>query len=1154
MNGIDFEKPGCRVCHGVPVGAESRLLADLAIRAPGPILHIAAGESESADVCAHLAFFAPDLDVIHLPGWDCLPFDRVSPGPEVTGRRIGALLKLAKPPNGPRVIVASIATALQRLPPVAALLNASLSLVVGEKLDRTRFDAFLRNGGFERAQTVREAGEYAVRGGIVDLWPAGCDAPVRIDLFGETIDSLRLFDPLDQRSTGMLDRLDLAPMSEAGLDPASITRFRNCYRRTFGAATGDDPLYEAVADGRRFAGMEHWLPLFHARLDTLLNMVAPALVILDANTNSARDARCAQITDYHAARTEMRNSPRSAGAPTYKPLPSDALYLTGIEWETALAERPALILSPFKASDTSEMDVGARIALDFAQTRKTSGCDPMEDLAKRVKAHAREGRRVLVAAYSPGSLSRIASLAVAPPATVENGPALFALPVGKLAIAELPLERGFVAPDLAVVTERDLFGERLIRKAGRARTGENLIAEASVLAAGDPLVHAEHGIGRFEGLETITVANAAHDCLLLTYAGGDRLYVPVENIDALTRFGSGGGAVELDRLGAGGWQSRKSRVKKRLMDMAEELVRVAALRDLHRTAPIAPESALYDSFCARFPYPETDDQLRAIEEIISDLGAGRPMERLVCGDVGFGKTEVALRAAFMVALSGKQVAVVVPTTLLARQHVRTFAERFAGWPLRLGALSRLVTASEAARVKRELEDGSIDIVVGTHALLGKSMAFNDLGLVIVDEEQHFGVRQKERLKQLRHRVHVLTLTATPIPRTLQLAMSGVRKMSLIATPPVDRLAVRTYATPYDPVVVREALMREHFRGGQSFYVVPRIEDIKKIEDRLFRLTPELKIAVAHGRMPPAEIEDKMTAFYEGTVDVLVATNIIESGLDIPSANTLIVHRADLFGLSQLYQLRGRIGRSKQRAFAYFTWSAGKMLSKQATERLKVIEALDGLGAGFTLASHDMDIRGAGNLLGQEQSGHIREVGIELFQQMLREAVEAAREQGEGHGTPPEERWTPQIQLGLPVLIPDSYVSDLGVRLSLYRRLGEIEDRDATEGFAAEMIDRFGSLPEEVDNLLAVVALKGGCRRAHISRIEAGPKGAVVSFKDDIFPKVERLLDYVNRRAGAVRLRPDQKLVFVGAWQDAARRLEGVVRLIDDLASCSVDKT
>ena len=640
------------------------------------------------------------------------------------------------------------------------------------------------------------------------------------------------------------------------------------------------------------------------------------------------------------------------------------------------------------------------------------------------------------------------------------------------------------------------------------------------------MVHQDYGIGRYDGIETLRVGPAPHDCLRLIYDGNLRSFTSRSRTSSCCPASAARPAAwRWTSSAAAGWQSRKARMKQRIRDMAGELIRTAAARRLRDAPTLAPPEGSWDEFCGRFPFAETDDQVRAIGDVLEDMAAGRPMDRLICGDVGFGKTEVALRAAFVAAMSGGQVAVVVPTTLLARQHTRTFAARFQGFPVRVAQLSRMVTPKEAAEVKRGLADGSVNIVVGTHALLAKGVAFDNLELLIVDEEQHFGVSHKEKLKALKADVHVLTLTATPIPRTLQLALTGVREMSLIATPPVDRLAVRTFISPFDGVVLREAIQRERFRGGQVFCVVPRIEDMSRMAERLRAIVPEARIVEAHGRLAPTELERVMTEFGDGKYDILLSTNIVESGLDMPAVNTLVIHRADMFGLGALYQLRGRVGRGKQRGYAYLTWPPNHRLSAAAEKRLGVMQTLDNLGAGFTLASHDLDIRGAGNLLGDEQSGHIREVGIELYQQMLEDAVaDLQAERGRRHAS--DREWTPNIQLGLPVLIPDAYVADLPVRLGLYRRIGGLASDQETDAMAAELIDRFGPLPPEVENLLQVVSLKRLCREAGVEKMEAGPKGMVIGFRGNQFRNPAGLVGWLNTRKNVIRLRPDHKISVV----------------------------
>jgi transcription-repair coupling factor (superfamily II helicase) len=1154
---FDFAPGRKLTLAGAPEGHDARLLVELIAREKRDLLHIAVDDGRMARLTDLIAFYDPDLEVVNFPAWDCLPYDRVSPNHEIAGQRIATLAKLLTPAKKPRLIVATVNAAAQRVPPREMVRNAAFSVAIGDRVDVEILRMFFAENGYSRAETVREAGEYAVRGGIVDLFPPGFEEPVRLDLFGDEIEKIRNFDPLSQRTTGERTHIALQSMAEFTLDDAAIARFRTGYRELFGAVGNADPLYEAVSAGRRYAGMEHWLPLMHERMETLFDYAPQAALSLDPQGDEAFDARFSQIADFYQARldlqkVEVKANAARANAAVYKPLPPDRLYLTQGEIDSQFAGRPAIRLSAFGAvaGDLNSIDGGGKRGRDFSDVRATQAAELYEIIGDYLSRCRHDGRRTLIAAYSPGSRTRLigvlAERGIDRLVPVDGWADVLKLPRTETGVVVLALETGFTTGDLCVVSEQDILGDRLARPQKKRRRSDKFTIDVGELADGDLVVHAEHGIGRYAGLETLQVSGAAHDCVRLIYSGDDKLYVPVENIDVLSRYGSEETNAALDKLGGVAWQSRKAKVKKRLKDMADQLLKIAALRLLHQTEPLSPPTGLYEEFAARFPYPETEDQLRAIENVLEDLGSGRPMDRLVCGDVGFGKTEVALRAAFAVAMSGMQVAVIVPTTLLCRQHFKNFQRRFAGLPLRVEQLSRLVTAADAKKIKEGLVDGTVDIVIGTHALLGKSVSMARLGLLVVEEEQHFGVKQKEKLKELGEGVHVLTLTATPIPRTLQMALAGVRELSLITTPPVDRLAVRTFVLPFDPVVIREAILREQFRGGQTFYVCPRLEDLPKVERMLRELVPEIKMVIAHGQLPPADLEDRIAAFYDGEYDMLLATNIVESGLDLPRANTMILHRADMFGLAQLYQLRGRIGRAKLRGYCYLTHAAGQMLTKAATQRLELIETLDSLGAGFTLASHDLDLRGAGNLLGEEQSGHIKEVGVELYQQMLEEAVAAAKS-GTGDAPMAQDHWTPQINLGIPVLIPETYVSELNVRLNLYRRLAELKTRAELDAFGAEMIDRFGPLPAEVENLLDTVVIKQLCRAAGVERFDAGPKGAMLSFRNNNFAHVDQLMAWVMKQAGTVKIRPDQKLVYSRAWEQSDQRLKGARKLAGELA-------
>jgi transcription-repair coupling factor (superfamily II helicase) len=1009
-----------------------------------------------------------------------------------------------------------------------------------------QFARFLTASGYVRAGTVMEPGEYAMRGGIIDLFPAGEPDPVRLDLFGDLIEQIRVFDPATQRSGSKRGRIVVRPVSEVPLDKGSISRFRTGFRELFGPTAADDPIYLSVSDGRRHPGLEHWAPLFHEHMETLLDYLAGASVSLDYQAEDVLAARLEMIADHY----EARQRPPREGELPYRPLPPDRLYLDRADWDTMLAGRRLFSFIPFaRPEGAAGVDGSGRPGAIFTQIQPVPGAPNAFDQLKAQTARwADEGRRIVLAAWTSGSRERLTNLLrehkFKDYAQEDSWAAVRRKPAGSISLVVLGVERGFVAERLALVGEQDLLGERISRPLRRRKRADQFIAEATEIAEGDLVVHQEYGIGRYDGLTTLTVTDAPHDCLRLIYDGNEKLFLPVENIEVLSRFGSETQGVALDKLGGAGWQTRKARMKQRIRDIAAELIRTAAQRQLRAADAMTPPEGSWDEFCARFPFAETEDQGRAIADVLEDLASGRPMDRLICGDVGFGKTEVALRAAFITAMSGAQVAVVVPTTLLARQHYRTFSDRFAGLPVRVAQLSRMVSAKEAAEVRKGLADGAVNIVIGTHALLAKSIEFAALGLLVVDEEQHFGVAHKERLKQLKADVHVLTLTATPIPRTLQLSLSGVREMSLIATPPVDRLAVRTFIMPFDSVVIREAIQRERFRGGQIFCVVPRIEDLPRMAERLSEIVPEAKMAQAHGRLASTQLERVMTDFGDGKFDILLSTNIVESGLDMPAVNTLVIQRADMFGLGQLYQLRGRVGRGKQRGYAYLTWPQNHRLSAAAQKRLEVMQTLDSLGAGFTLASHDLDIRGAGNLLGDEQSGHIREVGIELYQQMLEDAVAEVRA-GDGRRAATDRDWTPNITLGLPVLIPETYVKDLPVRLGLYRRIGALASDAEGEAMAAELVDRFGKLPEEVENLLAVVALKRACREAGVEKLEAGPKGMLVAFRDNAFRNPAGLVAWLASKGGAVRLRPDHRLA-IAREMDLSDRLRTAHEVLDSL--------
>lgn len=1128
----------------LPRGSQPLVLGDLARVAKGRAVFIAPDDAAMHAVAEAAQYFAPELDVIEFPAWDCLPYDRASPALSISAQRLAALHRLQVGKAGSQLLVTTVNALLQRVLTPFRIREAVQEFRPGAVIPHDKLTAMLMRQGYSRTDTVIDHGEFAVRGSIFDVFPSGLDQGLRLDFFGDDLESLRTFDPSTQMSTGVLDSHLLLPASEALLDENSIKRFRSHYREMFGANATQDPLYQAISEGRRLAGMEHWLPLFEERMATLFDHLGQDdLLVIDAGALQAGEERLADVADYHRQRVE-----HSEGS--YRPLAVDSLYLTGGEFGEALKDRPIHRASIFAEPESDHViDFGFHSGRDFAPER-ARGDNIYAAAADHLKAVGKAGKRPMLAAYSKGSRARLSSIlteAGAPTQLADSWQEALGLAAkGKPVALVLPLDTGFTNDQIDLITEQDMLGDRMVRRKKRRKDADAFLAELAALNAGDLVVHVEHGIGRYRGLEAIPVGKSHHDCAMLEYAGGDKLYVPVENLEVLSRYGAAEQTVPLDRLGGEAWQKRRARLKERIREIAGELMITAAERAL-RTAPaLEADGDSFNQFVERFPWEETDDQDRAIGDVLGDLASGKPMDRLVCGDVGFGKTEVALRAAFVAAMAGKQVAVVAPTTLLARQHYENFAARFSGFPLKVGRLSRLVGAKEMGDTRDGLRKGDVDVVIGTHAILSKSTEFRDLGLVIVDEEQRFGVTHKEKLKQLRADVHVLTLTATPIPRTLQMAMSGLRELSTIQTPPVDRLAVRTYVMEWDDMVMREALLREHHRGGQSFIVVPRISDMAEVEDWLREHVPEVKPIAAHGQMSPTEVEERMSAFYEGKYEVLLSTTIVESGLDIPSANTIVIHRADRFGLAQLYQLRGRVGRSKLRAYAYLTTPADTALSEVAEKRLKVLGDLDSLGAGFQLASHDLDIRGAGNLLGDEQSGHIREVGFELYQSMLEDAIVAAKAGAMGL-EPAKDAFSPQITVDAPIMIPEEYVPDLAVRMALYRRLNDAKDKGEVEALAAEMIDRFGPLPQPTANLVRLIEIKQQAIDANIAKIDVGARGTLVTFHNDDFPDPAGLIGWVERVGETAKLRPDMKLVLSRAWGDPQSRLNGLFQLTKGLS-------
>ena len=1127
-----------------PEGYDAALIVEEFEKSGTCLLHVARDDKRMAAVKDALNFFAPDIPIKIFPSWDCLPYDRISPNSEISSRRLSLLTDLAQNSSAKYIILTTVNAATQRIPKRSILSSAIFQADVGKNIDINLLYSFLSKMGFSKTSNVSEPGDYAVRGGIIDIFAPGEVGAVRLDLFGDVLDGVRQFDPISQRTVSKMANLRLAPISEVIFEEASISRFRQNYRKAFGASHSKDNLYQSVSAGTKYQGVEHWLPFFHDKLETIFDYLTDATVTLDDNIEAARTSRWEVIIDQFQSRKENLEQKNRLDT-VYKPIEPEQLYLNENDWKFALSSRTVLQFSPFPQTPGPNIkDAGGMIGRNFSVERQVENMNIFNSLASYIKSEM-ETRPVIIASYTDGARERLRGLlkdeGLDGANLIQNisqvdEPGVF--------LTVWSLEQGFQTDKFTVISEQDVLGERLVRQSSKRRKAENFLTEATSLTPGDLVIHVDHGIGKYHNLEVISAAEALHECLVLEYAENARLYLPVENIELLSKYGQEFGL--LDKLGGAAWQAKKAKLKQRIKDIAERLIRVAAEREL-RTAPIfEPPPGVWDAFSAKFPYQETDDQMNAITDVIGDLTSGRPMDRLVCGDVGFGKTEIAMRAAFLASIAGYQVAVIAPTTLLVRQHTKSFLDRFRGLPVEIRQLSRFVSKKEAEKTRNEIQSGEVDIVVGTHALLAQSINFKNLGLLIIDEEQHFGVQHKERLKQFRSDIHVLTLTATPIPRTLQLSLAGVRDLSIIATPPVDRLAIRTFISEFDTITVREALLRERFRGGQSFYVVPRVADLKEIELFLQDHVPEVSYVIAHGQLPTGELDNRMNSFYDGKFDVLLATTIVESGLDIPSANTIVVHRAEMFGLAQLYQIRGRVGRSKLRAYAYMTTKARANMTAASEKRLKVLSSLDALGAGFSLASQDLDIRGAGNLLGEEQSGQIRDVGYELYQSMLEETISKIRGGQIDVLTSMDNQWSPQINLGVSVLIPETYVADLDVRLGLYRRLSNLSKKVEFEGFAAELIDRFGKLPPEVNTLLLVVRIKSVCKKAGIGKLDGGPKGATVQFHNDKFISPQGLVEFIKKQNGLAKVK-DNKLIIKRDWKKNSDKFKGAFAIARELA-------
>ena len=1098
-------------------------------------IYIAENDQEIEIISSQINFFNPQLKIIKFFSYDCLPFDRASPKPQILASRIKAIYQLANlEKTHDFLVITSINALMQKVIARDFIKNLGLVLAVNDQVSLDQISEFLINNGYTRQANANNVGEFAVRGGIIDIviTQAGDLIGYRIDFFGKEIESIKIFDPITQISYENVKTLEILPASEVLLNQKNIENFRQQYRQLFSVSI-DDHLYQAISEGRSFDGMEHWLPLFYPqKLASLLNYLSNPVIFYDHRILELAKQRESTIEEYYQARIHDKKINKNNFS--YQPIPVDLMYFNFNEIQQQINSSIAIEFNQFEVSshNSRNIDLEFKAVPDFVLASRTNKQDTIEILQNYLQNIA--NKKVAITALSEGFRDRLLRMFHdynIDLQKIENFSEFLKIKFGKIANFILPMQFGFETANFIVIGEQSLFGEKTIRKKISKSASQRLIEENLSINLGELIVHRDHGIGRFEGIHTITALGIKTDMIKIAYGGGDTLFVPVDNINLISRYGAENPLIQLDRLGVAGWKNRRDKVRKKIKIAAEELLRVAAARHIKSAKIFVPDQNFYDEFLAKFGFVETEDQANAIQDVENDLKKGSPMDRLICGDVGFGKTEVALRATAIVA-SQAQVALIAPTTLLVRQHYKNFCNRFAGTDLKVAQLSRMVSSSQAKQIRDDLANGKINIIIGTHALLQKSIKFHNLGLVIIDEEQHFGVAQKEQFKKLRNEIHLLTLSATPIPRTLQMSMTGVKDLSLIATPPIDRIAVRNFVMPYDSVIVKEAVMREYNRSGKVFFVVPRVRDIEEMEPRLKNLLPDLKITHAHGQMSAIELDKIMNDFIDGKIDVLLSTTIIESGIDISTANTMIIYKAEMFGLSQLYQLRGRVGRGKIRGYCYFMLDNRHKIKDESRKKLEVMQNLDALGVGFSVASHDMDIRGSGNLLGDEQSGHVKETGVELYQQMLVETIEQIKNNPEFQQQDLDDfDKNITIKLAISLLIPADYMPDLSLRMSFYKKISYLKNDLDRENLINEMTDRFGKIPAEIHNLFAIALLKNFCQKLGVESLEINNEGLLIGFKNNIFKGAEHLMQLIFNSKNQIKLAKDHKVLFVKKFTD-----------------------
>ncbi len=1081
-------------------------------------VHLVSREGELKQFSDMLKFFNEKAQVIVYPAWDCLPYSNISPRKEIITKRYSALRALEIDNKNCKIFLLSIDSVLQKIIPAQEVVENSLCLETNQEVVLSNLVEWLEKIGYSRQTNVYSIGEYALRGGILDVFVPEIKYPIRLDFFGAKLEKIRTFDSSSQRTNGILKNVNIFPVSEMIIDTKAINTFRQNYRRVIGAVKTNDRVYNSISEKILVDGIEHWLPLFNPKLVPLFSVLKGASFSYDSDLQVMIEKKWEQI--FESRNFDLKTVSNNLNKLSL--LEPSLHYLTYKEFTKAIRlydiERIDQIFS-------TKIESTYSATKDFAVERNKEDVSLFKEVVGYLRQRVKK-RSIILSGNSEGSIKRLISVLKEHGLNIVRKIKFFNQindASKQIYYTVSPLDIGFSTTSFEIITEKSVFGGKL--RSSRAAKRRNLTAvfeDLNSLSVEDLVVHIDYGIGIFMGLKNFEINGINNDFLQINYAGSDKIFLPVENIELISPLGLSD--AKLDKLGSANWQMRKATVKNKIKLIAEKLIKVAAERKLVNTEKVSFQKNLFQDFCDRFPYEETPDQLQAINDVIKDLSIGNPMDRLICGDVGFGKTEVAIRAAFIMVMENKQVVVAAPTTLLAKQHAEIFEKRFDGYPIKIKVLSRLTKQAEIGQIKDDLSVGNVNILIGTHSVINKKLKFNDLSLLIVDEEQSFGVDQKEQLKAIFPDVHVLTLSATPIPRTLQMAFSGIRDLSLINTPPKNRMPIETKVIEFDRGTIRSAIIREIKRDGQVFFVVPRIKDIRTIEEFLNNFLPEVKFMVATGKTSNTELEKTISAFYYGEFDLLVSTNIVGSGLDVQRANTIIIYRAELFGLSQLYQIRGRVGRSNKRAFAYLITKENASLTQNARKRLDLIKELNSLVSGFTLSSQDLEMRGSGNILGEEQTGQVNEVGVSLYQEMLQRTINSLKLNKNDDCSVIEENWSPVIRIPVTARIPEDYINDSALRLSFYRRLSNFESQVQLESLLAELIDRFGKLPQDVINLAKILKIKEKCKSLQIKSLEVGSKGITIKFREGKVENISGLLAFIE--SDKKNIKPSNEKLFI----------------------------